>query len=380
MPYFDHAATTAPWPELIRHWQTEIHDAWQNPASAHLSGQRQARRLELARKRLADSLDCEPRELVAVSSATEATNQVFFSVAEKRHRQGRRILVGQGDHDATLQPARWLASRGFELVELPLTPDGAVDLGCLRQELSDDVILLSTIYVNNETGAISDLEAIRTILAARAPNCLWHVDAAQAWTKTATRLSLSRLGADYASLSGHKIHGPRGSGLLYVKNDAPLLPLIMGGGQQQGRRSGTEDALTLELLAMAAEISTEKQSQAYIYTRSLRRRLLAAIADLEAVEHGQGEEGLPSILSFSLPSARGETMATALSHEGFELSTGSACGASSRRKSHVLAAMGLRGNLVDNCLRVSFDSTNTEAEVDALAAAIHLCYEQVRYR
>ncbi|MDI9469608.1 MAG: cysteine desulfurase family protein [Bacillota bacterium] len=380
MPYFDHAATTEPWPELIQHWQTHIHNAWPNPASAHQSGQRQARRRDDALRRLAVSLDCDPRELVATSSATEATNQVFFSVSEKRHRQGRRILVGQGDHDATLQPARWLAGRGFEVVELPLTPEGAVDLASLRQELSDDVILLSTIYVNNETGAISDLESIRTILAARAPNCLWHVDAVQAWTKTATRLSLSRLGADYVSLSGHKIHGPRGSGLLYARDGAPLLPLIMGGGQQQGRRSGTEDPLTLELLAMAAEISIEKQSQAYIHTRSLRRRLLAAISELEVVEHGQGEEGLPSILSFSLPSARGETMATALSHEGFEISTGSACGSSRRRKNHVLAAMGLRGNLVDNALRVSFDCTNTEAEVDALALAIGSCYERVRYR
>ena len=380
MAYFDHAATTEPWPELVEKIRNDYETSWYNPASAHLAGQMLAKRRERALRSLAQDLDCEPHELTVVSGATEATNQMLFSVAERRHRQGHRILCSAGDHAATLAPMRWLAqARGFELVELPLTEEGTVDLGVLRQSLDDSCILLSTLHVNNETGAINDLEAIRIILAARAPDCLWHVDSAQAWTKTATRLAMHGMGADYVSLSGHKIHGPRSIGLLYTRHGSPLLPLIMGGGQQQGRRSGTEDPLLVELLALASQIGIARQSEGYRHARSLRRLLLSLLSELEPTEHGQGEEGLPHILSLALPSARGETMATALSHAGFQISTGSACHAGSRG-SHVLSAMGLRGPAMDNTMRISFDVMNTEAEVRALAEAIATAYAQVRYR
>ncbi len=370
MSYFDHAATTKPWPELLTLAIETAEDNWQNPASLHLQGQHQLQRLERSRKRLASLLTCRPDELIFTSSATEASNQAIFSVLQQRHPSGSFVLCGAGDHDATRVALHsWAERCGFEYKELPLCANGQYDLEALADILNSNCIFCSSLAVNNETGAINDLSAIRSLLFQKAPKALWHVDAVQLWCKGREVLNLEQLGADYVSLSGHKIHGPRGVGLLYVRRGRPIRPLILGGGQQLGLRSGTENPLAAEQLALAAELSSSKLAEDYAYCEALREQFLEAVADLDPVLPGPGREGQPRILSIAFPGLKADMLLTVLSHQGFMLSSSSAC--HRQRQSAVLSAMKLPPELLSSTIRVSFDPSNQPEEVEALSQAIH---------
>ncbi len=374
MIYLDHASTSRLYPEVASYIREHIETDFANPASAHSLGLAAEHSVKDALKQLAADLSCKPDELIVTSGATESINTALQTAVKKLHRRGRRIVTTAGDHEATLNAIKALKQEGFDTVYAKLLSNGSVDLDHLAGLLNEETIYLSVIAVNNETGACNDIEAIRTLRDKLAPRALLHVDYVQAWTRMP--LNLRRSGVDFASFSGHKIHAPKGIGLLYVREKTPYAPLILGGGQQGGRRSGTEHPLFVSAMALASKIGTERMTDANSQVTDLRRILLDELGSIPYVINSP-EDGVPHILNISFAPARGETMLHILAHRGIYVSTTSACSTAQNAKSHVLTAMGIGGERLDGTLRISLAAENTEADIRLAAAAIRQAYEQL---
>lgn len=374
MIYLDHASTSRLYPEVASYIRNNLAIDFANPASAHSLGLKQEHLIRDSLDQLAKDLKCKVSELIVTSGASESINTAIHSTTKKLHRIGKRIITTAGDHEATLTCVKSYKQEGFDTVEAKLTSEGSVDLDHLAELLNDETILINVIAVNNETGAVNDIRAIADLRTKLAPKALLHVDYVQAWTKMP--IDLLRSGADFASFSGHKIHGPKGIGLLYVREKTAFVPLIVGGGQQSKRRSGTENSLLLAALAMASKIGCEKMDYHNEKTRMLNALLQDELSDLPIIINSP-EDAVPQILNLSFPPARGETMLHILAHQGIYLSTTSACSTAQNAKSHVLAAMGIHGPRLDGTLRISLAAENTESEIQEAAGALRRAYKQL---
>jgi cysteine desulfurase len=370
--YLDNAATTAVRPEVLDAMLPYFTDVPGNAASLHMAGQRAKRALEGARETVAAALGARPSEVFFTSGGTESDNQAIVGAAEARRERGRHIVTSAIEHHAVLHTCQGLEARGFSVTYLPVDGYGRVDPAELRAALRDDTILVSLMLANNELGTLQPVTEAATV--ARERGVLFHTDAVQAAGKMA--LDVNDLGLDLLSLAAHKVHGPKGVGVLYVRRGTPLLPLLRGGQQESSLRPGTSNVAGAVGLATALDLAQRELSTEPARLGSLRDRLEAGAAEQvgDVALNGHPTLRLPNIANLSFAGVEGEALLMALDIKGVAVSTGSACAAGAAESSHVLRALNLPPERVRGSLRFSFGHLNDEADVDyaleALAEAV----------
>lgn len=363
--YLDNSATTPVLREAAEAAFRLMLDCFGNPSSLHARGFLAKKELEAARSVVAARLGAQPEEIVFTSGGTEANNLALSGAANARKRLGRKIVTTAIEHDSVLKTVEGLEKQGFTVEYLRPGPDGAVSGEQLAQAIDGETILVSVMLANNETGALQPVaEAARAIKRKKAP-ALLHTDCVQAFCKT--DFTPRKLGADLCTVSGHKIHGPKGVGALYIRKGVHILPQLLGGGQERGLRSGTESLPLIGAFAKAVELAP-KPAEALDRTAALNRLLRERLAEIPGIEINSPENALPYILNFSALGVRAETMLHFLAQRQIYVSSGSACGKA--KPSHVLEAMGLSRERVASAIRVSFSRFSTQADVEALTEGV----------
>lgn len=364
--YLDNSATTRVCQEAADAALYAMTDCFGNPSSLHGMGVSAEELVGKARAQVAAALGCEAREIVFTSGGTEANNLALFGAARALARRGRRIITTAIEHSSVESPAAALEKEGFEVVRLRPGADGVVPEEALAEAMTPDTVLVSMMLVNNETGALQPVEAARRAVRRAGAPALVHVDAVQAFGKL--RFTPAALGADLVSVSGHKIHGPKGAGALFVTRGARILPVLAGGGQERGLRPGTEPVPAIAGLGAAAEKAHALLPESTACFAGLRALALELLAPLPFITINSPETGAPHILNVSVEGVRSETMLHFLAERNIYVSSGSAC--SRGAKSRVLLAMGLPDKRVDSALRISFCRDNTGEDVRRLADAL----------
>ncbi len=368
MIYFDNAATTQVCPEAAQKAFEMMTQGYGNPSSGHSPGRAAREALRSARERVASALGAaEPSEIFFTSCGTESDNWALLAGAEKMRRYGRHIISSQVEHDAVLKTLDKLEHDGWEVTRLAPEPDGSISISKLSSALRPDTALVSLMMVNSETGAITDIAgAAKAIKAAKCP-ALLHTDAVQGYMKIP--FQAKNLGADMISISGHKIHAPKGIGSLYVRSGLNIAPMILGGGQEDGKRSGTEPMPQICAFAEASDQAVKAMPAAVESMERIKRHIIERVtAEIpECIIIGGGAS---HILCISLPGYRGEVLLNALDSRGICISRGSAC--KRGRRSHVLTAMGLPARVIDGAIRLSFSRYNTMQEADAFCDELFL--------
>ena len=363
--YFDNSATTRVCPEAAEKAVEMMTRNYGNPSSLHTMGFRAEQELRSAREAVAFLLGAKPEEIYFTSGGTESNNIALFGAARARKKRGNRIVTTQIEHPSVLNTMKCLEREGFEVVYLKPDRWGKLSPEQVREAVTPDTILVSMMRVNNEVGSILPVEAAAdAIEAAKAP-ALLHVDAVQAFGKLP--LHVQKLRADLMSVSGHKIHGPKGIGALYVRKGVHIEPLTYGGGQEKDMRPGTESMPLIAAFGAAVKALPDPEDELSVMWE-LNAFLRAELAKLDGVTVNSPEDALPYILNFSAGGVRAETMLHFLSDRGVYVSSGSAC--SKGRESHVLKAMGLPRERIASALRLSFCRFNTKAEAKAFIAAL----------
>ncbi len=382
--YLDHAATTPVRPEAAAAMAEELTRAG-NPSSLHTSGRLARRVVEEAREQVAASLGARPGEVVLTGGGTESDNLavkgLYWARREADPRR-RKVLVSAVEHHAVLDPAHWLAtSQGAELVVLPVDATGALDLAALEAELAADpgaVALVSVMWANNEVGTVQPVEAV--VAAAARHGVPVHTDAVQALGALPVAFEASGVAA--MTVSGHKVGGPGGSGALLLRRGTSLVPVLHGGGQEAGVRSGSVDAAACRALGVAVQAAVAAQPEQAARLRALREQLrtavLTAVPDAR-VHEGAGEhQRLPGVLHVTVPGCEGDSLLYLLDARGVECSTGSACTAGVTQPSHVLRAMGLGDDEARGALRFSLGWTSGHGDVAAVEEALGPVVERAR--
>ena len=373
--YLDNSATTQVLPAVAEKAVELMVKEFGNPSSLHTRGFQARKLLEEARAQVADALGAQPEEITFTSGGTESNNLVLFGAAQARRRLGNKIVTTAAEHDSVLNPCRALEQQGFQVVYLKPDSTGRLWEEALAQAIDEKTILVSVMLVNNETGAIFPVEAAGKAIRRKKAPALLHTDAVQGFGKLP--FTVKRLGVDLLTLSGHKIHAPKGIGALYMKKGVRILPQTLGGGQERGLRSGTE---SVPLICALGETVKQLPPARETLERvgELNSLLRQHLAQLPQVTVHSPEEGLPYVLNFSAGRVRGETMLHFLAERGVYVSSGSACGRA--KPSHVLEAMGLPKEQVESALRVSFSRFSTREDVEALAEGLKLGLETLAHR
>lgn len=363
--YLDNSATTRVCEKSAEKVLELMTQCYGNPSSLHKKGLEAQREVAHARQAVAVSLGAQPREIIFTSGGTEANNLAVLGGAAAGRRRGKRIVTTAIEHPSVLEPMRQLEKEGFEVVFLTPDADGRVPEEAVLKAVTGDTILISVMAVNNELGSIQPIEVLKKAVKRAGAPALVHVDGVQAYGKLPLRPE--KLGIDLLTVSGHKIHGPKGIGALYVSKNARILPRTFGGGQERELRPGTEAAPLIAGLGAAAEELPDWR-QAYSRMEKLRDYTLQKLSGLEGVEVNSPVEGLPYLLNFSALGIRSETMLHFLAQRGIYVSSGSAC--AKGKQSHVLKAAGLPDSRISSAIRVSFSRENTERDADALAEGV----------
>ena len=366
--YFDNAATTPVREEAAKTALDAMTRCWGNPSSRHRAGREAAELLEKARGQVAAALGADPGEIAFTSGGTEADNWALLSGAHLRRRG--RVLIGETEHEAVKNPAEALAQEGYEVIRLRPDANGVTPLSALLEALTEDTVLVSVMLVNNETGAINPVKELAAATHRMNPDAVFHTDAVQAFGKLA--FAPKALGVDLLSVSSHKIHGVKGAGALWIRQGLRLRPLILGGGQERERRSGTEAIPAIAAFGTAAELAARERAENGEKVAALSATLRALLGRHVPEARVLSENGSPYILSISLPGWRSETLMNFLDAKGIAVSNSSACRRG--RRSEVLTAMGLDAAAIDGALRLSFSADNTAEEaayfVDSLSEAV----------
>ena len=363
MIYLDNSATTKPNAACVQAMTRLLCDTWGNPSSVHALGIAAERELKNARKEVATSLGAEPDRVFFTSGGTEADNWAIFSTCERLKKRGNHIVTTAVEHHAVLHPMKALEAKGFEVTYLQPDEAGFVCADALKAALRPDTILVSIMMVNNESGAVMPIADMIRITRRLSPLALFHTDAVQGFLKLPFKAKT--LGADLISVSGHKIHGPKGVGALYIRPGLPLPPFIHGGGQESNFRSGTENLPGICGFA-AACAGTDAQQEIARMTdlRDYCRARAQEIPGLVLI----GQQAAPHIVNLSLPGLRSQGIINCLQTKGIYVSAGSAC--SKGHRSHVLEAMHLPPAVIDGSVRISFCGDNTREDVDRLIDAL----------
>ena len=374
--YLDHSATTPVRPEVLAAMLPYFGADAGNASSLHMAGQRAKRALEESRQTVARVLGAQPREIYFTSGGTESDNQAIIGVAQALRHKGRHLITSAIEHHAVLNTCHYLEGQGFEVTVLPVDRYGLVDLDQLRASLRDDTILVSIMLANNEVGTVEPVAEITRIAHER--GVLVHTDAVQAMAKMPVRIP--ELGVDLLSLTAHKFCGPKGVGVLYVRQGAPLVPLFYGGHQESALRPGTQNIPGIVGLAMALRLAHNELDREPARLTTLRDRLqadiLARIPDAQVNGHPTARLG--NILNISLGQVDGEALLMALDIKGVAVSTGSACNAGSAEPSHVLTAMGVEPSYIRGSLRFSLGHSTTEDDIAYALEALVEVVERLR--
>ncbi len=373
--YLDNSATTKISPAALRAYCDAAEGCFGNPSSLHKMGVDAERIIEGARTDILASLYTKSGDIIFTASGSEANNLAIFGRAEAKARfKGGKILTTMGEHASVKMPLLKLKEEGFSVVEIP-TRGGEIDLDILRREATGNVILAAMMLVNNETGAVYNIPEVAKILRAGCPDVYIHIDATQGYMKIP--FSPEALSADSITISSHKIAGPKGVGALYisprVKKEHGIAPVTLGGGQEGGMRSGTENVPGIAGFAAAAKEGFRNIRENISYMESLRAYLIERIegdAGLSEISISKPKEHAPHILNITLPKIKSETMLHYLSAEGIYVSSGSACSSNTGHTSSALVAFGRTPDEADTSVRISFSPENTKSDVDALCLAL----------
>ena len=367
MIYADNAATTKTCPAAQRAMLDAMERSWANPSSLHSLGQQAKEALQTAREAVARAIGAQPREVYFTSGGSEADNQAIVSAAKLGARKGKKHLVTTAiEHHAVLHTMDQLSKEGFEVTLLPVDASGIVKVEDVAAAIREDTALVSVMFANNEIGTIQPVAEIGALC--REKGVVFHTDAVQAAGHLPIDVGAQNI--DMLSLSGHKFHGPRGVGALYVRRGAPLLTLIHGGAQERGLRAGTEDLPAILGMAAALDDSCTHMAENAAYVSKLRDALIDKLSAIpHAALNGDRERRLPGNVSFCFEGIEGESLLLLLDDKGVAASSGSACTSGSLDPSHVLLAIGRPHEVAHGSLRLTLDHENTMEEVDAIAAA-----------
>jgi cysteine desulfurase len=372
--YLDNSATTAMASEVVEAMLPYFSEEMGNAQSVHSFGQRAKAAVEKARREVAALINATPAEIVFVSGGTEADNLAIRGIAEAHVDHGRHIITTRIEHPAVLATCEALEAAGYRVTYLPVSRNGIVSVGDVRQTIGDDTILISVMLANNETGTIQPVEEISAVVAEARKRGLdhlhFHTDAVQAVGKIG--VDVTKLGVDLLSLSGHKIHGPKGIGALYVRKGVRLKKVMYGGHHERDRRAGTENVPGIVGLGRAAELARTELDGRISRMRALRDYLEQQIvARFPGVGiNGDKQERVPNVSNMSFSGVDGESLLIALDLKGIAVSTGSACASGSLEPSHVLQALGLTRDGVRGSLRFSLGAFTTREEIDYAVSAL----------
>lgn len=368
--YLDNSATTRCYEEVRDLVVKTMMEDYGNPSAMHLKGVEAEKYVKEAAKKIAATLKVQEKEIYFTSGGTEGDNWALLGTAMAKQRQGKHIITTVFEHSAVSAPLAWLEEQGYEITRIPVDEEGNLSLEQLRAAVRKDTILVSTMYVNNEMGAVVPVEEIGKIVKEKNPAALYHVDAIQAYGKY--RIYPKRMGIDLLAVSGHKIHGPKGIGFLYISEKAKIRPLILGGGQQGGMRSGTDNVPGIAGLGAAAErIYRDLEAN----TEQMRKLKLYFAQELGKIENvkingPKPEQGAPHILNVSFLGVRSEVLLHTLEEMGIYVSAGSACSSHKRTGSSTMAALGLSPEQKESAVRFSFSEFTSKEELDYTLEAL----------
>ena len=370
--YLDNSATTKICKEALDKYAEASLGCFGNPSSLHALGFEAEKLMSASRAEILTSLSAKDARVIFTASGSEANNLAILGRAHSKERyRGAKIITTDGEHASVTEPLEKLASEGFKIVKIP-TLGGKLDMSALEAELTQDVILVSMMMVNNETGALYDIPAVSRLMKMRSKEALLHVDATQSYMKIP--FSKASLGADMITLSSHKVEGPKGVGALVVGENVikarGLSPMILGGGQEGGMRSGTENVPAIAAFGEAVRIGRAMIRERYAKMNSLRTSLIEKLATLPEVSPTLPTSHAPNILNITLPKIKSETMLHYLSSFGIYVSSGSACSSNTGHTSSALVAYGRSSEEADSSIRISLSHNNTAEDIDALIEAL----------
>ena len=373
--YFDNSATTKPLPEVARLVFETLsgEDTFGNPGSLHRLGVMAERDLTASSEKISSLLSCKKEELIFTSCGSESVNTAIMGYVHQNPRAGKKIISTRTEHKASLESLSRLEKEGYEICYIPVGLDGKPDLTALENALDENTALLTFTHVNNESGSILPLSDIVAIRNKKNRNTKIHLDCVQSLGKLP--IALSRMGVDMASFSGHKIHALKGFGLLYIKSGVRVQPLIIGGGQQGGMRSGTQSPYLASAFALALEKATENIEENLQKMTELRD-FFSGELEKQGVSILSPKDALPYVLNVSFPHFQSETMLHCLEEKEIYVSTVSACSSKTKAVSYVLSEMGIKREIAKNAVRFSFSRFNTKEEMQTALSAISMIYEK----
>ncbi len=362
--YLDNSATTRCLPEVAALMTRIMCEEYGNPSSMHKKGVESEKYVRYAKEVIAKCMKVQEKEILFTSGGTESDNIALMGGAYANCRAGRHIITTRIEHPAVLQTCAYLEEQGFAVTYLPVDAKGVISLADLERAMTPNTILVSIMHTNNEVGAVQPIEQAGELIKRINPNTLFHVDAVQGFGKY--RIHPKRMHIDLLSVSAHKIHGPKGVGFLYINEKAKVRPIIFGGGQQKGMRSGTENVPGIAGMARAIEEIFSDFDEKIEYLYYLKERFTKGVSALEGIRLNgpAGRDGAPHVVSVSIQGVRSEVMLHALEEKGIFVSAGSACSSNKPSISATLKAIGVEKQYLDTTLRFSFSLYTTEAEID----------------
>ena len=369
--YLDNSATTAVHPDVVKLMSKIMLEDYGNPSSKHNKGVQAERYLNEAGETLASILKCDKKELLYTSGGTESDNMAFIGTALANKRRGNHIITTMIEHPAILETTVFLEKNGFEITYLPVDATGRVCLEALKDALRPETILVSIMYANNEVSIAEPIAEAASMVKEYNPEIIFHTDAVQAFGKY--RIIPKRENIDLMSVSAHKLHGPKGVGFLYIKDKTRINPIIFGGGQQKGMRSGTENVPGIAGMALAAKLCYENFDEKIERLYELKEYFTDKVLEIPGtVFNGRrGHEGTPHVISISFENVRSEVLLHALEDKGIYVSSGSACSSNKPALSGTLKAIGVKNNLLDSTIRFSLCTENTKEELDEVITALN---------
>ena len=364
--YFDNSASTKVSEKAIDIMLKTMREDYANSSAKHIKGVDAEKYVKDAAETIAKTLKVKKSEIIFTSGGTESNNMALLGTAMAKKRLGKHIIISGIEHPAVYMPATFLAEEGFELTVLPVDKTGRVDLEVLKESIREDTILVSIMYVNNEIGAVEPVDEISKIIKSKNANTLFHVDAIQAYTKF--KINPKTQGIDMLSASGHKFHGPKGVGFLYIDGNVKINPIIFGGGHQRGMRSGTLNTTGIAGMGVAAKEAYDEFDDRIEKIKSLKNFIMDELekTDGAVLNTGRGDNFAPQIISVSFEDIRAEVLLHALEDRGIYVSSGSACSSNHPGISGTLKAVGIREDLLDATIRISLSELNNMDEAKYL--------------
>ena len=376
--YLDNSATTRCLESVKDIVVKTMMEDYGNPSSKHMKGVEAEHYLKDAREIIAKSLKVNEKEIYFTSGGTESNNWALIGGAYAKRRAGKHLITTAVEHAAVLMPMQFLQEQGYEITFLPVDEKGHISLEDLELAIREDTILVSVMMVNNEIGAIEPVAEAGALLKKKNPDILFHVDAIQAYGKLP--IYPKKMNIDLLSVSGHKIHGPKGTGFLYIGEKVKIRPILFGGGQQRDIRSGTENVPGIAGLGLAAELAYKDFDIKTALMRELKEYFISEISKMEnTVIHGVTDEGsAPHIISLGVAGVRSEVLLHTLEDKGIYVSSGSACASNHPAVSGVLKGIGAAREYLDATIRISMSEFTTKEEIDYLLEALYKCVPMLR--